>query len=120
MSWFVRLAVTENLKLMDSLSPNATRIIDAMFPIIDADMVGCLTKQILISELSAVAERYVTKQCPHASAEQNLKIKLEIRHSLESTERDELIAIIRDWRKEKQPVVRTLIWIFVCCLFCDG
>ena len=102
---------------MNSLSPNAARIIDEMFSIIDTGIVDCLSKQILDRELSVVVVRYLEKRFPHLSAEQKVEVESEIRVYLESIEHDELIKIIKSWPKEKQPVTRSLIWIFVFCFF---
>ena len=102
---------------MNSLSPNATRIIDEMFSLIDAGIVGCLSKQVLVRELSTIVGRYLKNRFPHLSAEQKVEVESEIGLYLESTERDELIKIIENWPKEKQPVMRSLIWILVFCFF---
>ena len=106
---------------MDALSPNAARIVDALFSVVNYQVIvdySTFSHKVLVREFMAAAEHEIRNRCPHLSAEQKVEVESQIRFYFESTERDELISSIKNWRKkDQQPLVRRLIWCFSFCVF---
>ena len=91
---------------MDSLSPNAARILGSIFSILDTRSSSSLSHQVLIRELNVIVEHCLSEECPHLSAEQKAEVESQLKLYFESTQHDELITAIKDWPKRDQPLVR--------------